>query len=49
MAKSQMFYLFLTFWGILYGISVFIPDRVLLVLSGVAAIITGVLAFTLAF
>lgn len=49
MNESEFFYLCLAVWAITYGVSVFVPERTLVVVSAVAAVITGVLAVTLAF
>ena len=49
MSESQVFYLVLATWAILYGVSVFVPERTLVVISGVAAIVTGVFSLVLAF
>lgn len=49
MTDSQIFYLVLAIWAIAYGVSVFVPDRVIIVISGIAAIVTGIVALLLAF
>lgn len=49
MSETQFFYLCLAVWAIAYGVSVFLPERTLLVVSAVAAVITGVLSVILAF
>lgn len=49
MSTSQFFYLCLAVWAIAYGVSVFIPDRVIVVISAIAAVITGIIAISLAF
>lgn len=49
MTESQIFYLVLAIWAMAYGVSVFVPERTIVVISGIAAIVTGVLALVLAF
>lgn len=47
MEDLTLFYIALAVWAIAWGASVFIAERVLVVVAGVAAIITGVLALLL--
>ena len=49
MENSQLYYFFLAVFTILFGVSVFVAERVLVVLAGIAAIVTGVLALLLSF
>lgn len=49
MEDSQLFNLFLGLALILWGASVFVPERTLVVVAAVAAIVAGVLALLLAF
>lgn len=46
--ESQLFYIFLGIALILWGVSVVIPERALVVIAAGAAIIAGVLTFVLA-
>lgn len=45
--ESQLFYIFLGVALILWGVSVFVPERVLVVLAGISSIIAGVLSLIL--
>lgn len=47
MEELTLFYIGLAVWGILWGVSVFVAERVLVVIAGVAAVVTGVLALFL--
>lgn len=44
METSQLLLICLAIWAIAYGASVFIPERTIVVISAIAAIITGVVA-----
>lgn len=48
MDKLQLFYFLLGAALILWGISVFVSERVLIVLAGIAAIAAGVISIILA-
>ncbi len=46
---TQLFYIMLAVWSIAYGVSVFLPERTIVVISAIAAIVTGIIALSLAF